>query len=356
MKRMKNIVIIACLCLMISCAALGETLSLNGTVGTSRTSECYAPVGGLVESVLAAPGQKVTAGEALLTLRTTKVYASQSGTVTGIFAQPGDDAETAAARYGAVLYMESESKYTLSASVDNAYDTTAAQYVRVGEKVYLRCYSDGQHKGEGTITAASGTDYTVEITQGDFLLGESVTVYRQSTYKAADRIGRGSVSRTDPIAVTGAGGIVSIAVENGQTVQRGELLFETLDGAFDGLVMTGNQILAGTDGTVAQLSAAQGDTLTKGALVAVIYPADAMRVEAVVGEYDLGLLQTGDQVNVELLWNQDAEVVYPGTVDMISAVAEESEEEGEAQYKVYVGFTPDESTRYGMRALVSTLE
>ena len=45
---------------------------------------------------------------------------------------------------------------------------------------------------------------------------------------------------------------------------------------------------------------------------------------------------------------------------MISAVADEAQVsadgETETTYTVYVDFTPDENTRYGMSAVVSTLE
>jgi len=62
-------------------------------------------------------------------------------------------------------------------------------------------------------------------------------------------------------------------------------------------------------------------------------------------------------VNVELIWNQDAEVNYEGTVSMISAVAAEGNAESEeVSYTVYVDFTPDANTRYGMSAVVSTMD
>ena len=85
-----------------------------------------------------------------------------------------------------------------------------------------------------------------------------------------------------------------------------------------------------------------------------------MRVESQVAETDLGEIHVGDAVNVELLWNEDSEAVYSGTVTMISAIAEETQQQedgdGAVYYTVYIDFTPDENTRYGMIAVVTTLD
>lgn len=69
----------------------------------------------------------------------------------------------------------------------------------------------------------------------------------------------------------------------------------------------------------------------------------------------------GDPVEIELIWNQDEEVTYAGTISGISAIATaasggEAMEDGEVTYTVYVAFTPDANTRYGMSAIVSTLD
>ena len=176
---------------------------------------------------------------------------------------------------------------------------------------------------------------------------------------STQRIGRGTLNRTSPTAVTGSGSIVSIAVAPGDAVKRGDLLFETLDGSFDGLYMSGSAIAAGTPGILSQLNATQGSSVQKDDVVAVIYPEGAMRIEASVEEANLSSIHVGDPVSVELIWNQDEEVAYPGTISGISAIADASEaQNGETEsavtYTVYVGFTPDENTRYGMSAVVTT--
>ena len=360
-RQLKTILTGATLCALLSPAALADAISFTGTVAAGKTLEIYAPIGGTVDSVAVEPGQAVRVGDVVATLATEKVYATESGVVTGLFGQIGDSAETVAQRYGAVLYIEGESVYTISASTDNAYNKTENKFVHVGEEVYLSCYSDGTHTGTGVITAIEGTDYTVEVRSGDFLVGETVSVFRGESTASANRIGRGPLNRKNPTAVTAEGSIASFAVKDGDAVQRGDLLFETLSGSFDGLYMSGSDILAGADGVVAQVNLEQGAKLEKGSVAAVLYPEGAMRVEAQLEEANLSAVSVGDPVSVELIWNQDEEVSYPGKIAMISAVATEAEgasagENSAVTYTVYVDFTPDKNTRYGMSAVVSTLD
>ena len=361
----KRILTGALACALLTPGALAETISFTGTVAAKSTSEVYAPIGGTVESVSAVAGQQVRAGDVLATLATTKVYAPEDGVITGLFAQAGDNAETVAQRYGAVLYIEGASVYTISASTDNAYNTTANKFVHVGENVYLSCYSDGSHSGTGVITAIEGTSYTVEVTSGEFLIGETVNVYRGESATTAARIGRGTLGRRNPTAVSASGSIVSIAVQDGDSVQKGDLLFETLEGSFDGYYMSGSEILATSDGVVAQIGLSQGGRLEKGSVAAVLYPEGAMQIQAQIAEANLGLIHVGDPVEIELNWNSDAEVRYTGVVSMISAIADSSasggsgesmSSSGDVTYTVYIDFTPDADTRYGMTAVVSTLD
>ena len=358
-KRILAALIIAAL--MLSSAALADTITFTGTVAASQTHEVYAPIGGTVDAVEVEAGQKVAADGVLVRLSTTKVYAEEAGTVTGVFGQPGDSAETVAQKYGAVMVLEGESVYSIAASTENAYNSTATKFVHAGEEVYLECYSDGKHTGTGVVTSIQGTDYTVRVTSGEFLIGETVNVYRGGSAVSTKRIGRGTLNRVSPTAVTGSGSIVSFAVSAGDEVERGDLLFETLDGSFDGLYMSGSEICAGVDGTVSRIDAQQGGMVQKNGVVAVIYPEGAMRVEAQVEEANLGAIHVGDPVSIELVWNQDEEVTYSGTISMISAIADEGATGGmdgdsAVTYTVYVDFTPDENTRYGMSAVVTTLD
>ena len=347
--------------LLLSACAMADTITFTGIVTASETYEVYAPIGGTVEKVEGEVGQRVKPDDVIVRLSTTKVYAEESGTVTGVFGQPGDNAETVAEKYGAVMVIEGESVYSIAASTDNAYNSTATKFVHVGENVYLSCYSDGKHTGTGVITAIEGTDYTVRVTSGEFLIGETVNIYRGDSAVSTQRIGRGTLNRLSPTAVTGTGSIVSFAVSAGDTVGRGDLLFETLDGSFDGLYMSGSDIAAGIEGTISQVSAQQGGKIEKDSVVAVLYPESAMRVEAQIEEANLASVAVGDPVSIELVWNQDEEVTYNGTIAMISAIADSgatdaADGDSAVTYTVYIDFTPDENTRYGMSAVVTTLD
>ena len=324
----KHLALFAALALLLSPAALADSITFTGTVAASETHEVYAPIGGKVLTVSGDVGDRVSADTVLVALSTTKVYAEEDGIVTGVFGQPGDSAETISNLYGSVISIEGESVYSIAASTTNAYNTTATKFVHVGENVYLSCYSDGSHTGTGVITAIEGTSYTVRVTSGEFLVGETVNVYRGDSATSTKRVGRGTLSRTSPTAVTGSGSIVSIAVSAGDTVHRGDLLFETLDGSFDGLYMSGSTITAGIAGTISQLNAQQGGAIQKDEVVAVLYPEGAMRIEASVEEANLASIHVGDPVSIELIWNQDEEVTYPGTVAGISAIADSSEAQG----------------------------
>ena len=149
---MKKTVITAlsllCCIALLSPVALADTLTLNGTISAGKTVEVYAPIGGTVASVAVEVGQEVTEDDVLYTLKTTKVYAEEDGTVTGVFGELGDSATTVGSRYGAVMYLEGESVYSVSASTDNAYNSTATKFVHVGEKVYLQCRTNADRSGE----------------------------------------------------------------------------------------------------------------------------------------------------------------------------------------------------------------
>ena len=351
MKKFLILSLAALCCLALTAAAV-DTLTLDGTVTAAQTVTVYAPIGGTVDAVAAEAGQSVSADDVLFTFRTDKVYAAADGTVTGVFGEPGDSAQAVADRYGAVLWIEEGSVYSVSASTDNAYNATATKFVHVGETVYLQCRSNTARTGVGTITAINGTAYTVKVTEGSFIPGDTVYLYRDAAYTNSLKVGQGTVSRISPTAVTASGAIVRVAVKDGDTVRKGDLLIETLDGDFDAYYMTGTEVKAGTDGVLGSISASRGGSVQGGAPVAVIWTTGTMRVETAVPEDSRGGIRAGDKVTIELETDENA--TYEGTVVLVSALAEDNG--GEASYRVLVDFTPDERVAFGMSVLVTTLE
>ena len=349
MKRFASLLLVV---LLLCGVASAETLSLSGTVEAGVTLPVIAPIGGTVESLNMEAGMRVNAGDVLLTFATEKIYASEDGTVTGVFAEPGDNAETVAGRYGAVLYIEGTTLYSVSASVNNAYSAAENTFVHVGETVYLQCRSNNNRQGVGLITAVEGSSYTVTVTEGSFITGDSVSIFRDAAFTDKLRIGRGSVSRISPTAVTGSGAVVRIAVKDGDTVHRGDLLMETLSGTFAAYQMTGTEITASEAGVITSISATLGSSVGQGETVAQIAPLSGMRIEAAVSADDRKELQVGEKVMIELV--TDESKTYEGVVRAISEIPEEGAEE--TTYKAIIDFTPDEHVVFGMAVVITTEE
>ena len=354
-KNISRILAILAGLTLLCTAASAETLTLTGTVTAGETVQVYAPIGGTVGEVFAEEGQQVSADDILYAMKTNKVYAEEDGTVTGIFGQPGDSASTVSSRYGAVMYLEGNSVFSVSASTDNAYNSTETKFVHVGENVYLQCRTNSQRTGTGVITSISGTSYTVQVNSGVFIAGDSVEIYRDSSFTNTKKIGRGTVSRTNPTGISASGAIVNIPVEDGAQVNRGDLLLEALDGDFDGYYMSGTQVNAGTAGVVGSLAVKRGSSVQKDSVAAEIYTLNGMRIEASVPEDSRSLVKEGNKVIIEL--EADESRTYEGVVTMVSALAQESKEgSGEVTYRVLIDFTPDDEVKFGMSVVVTILD
>ena len=350
MNKLWKSLLLAVLALALACpAALADSISFDGTVTAAFTYEIYAENTAQVESVPVIVGQAVKAGDTIATLRTTKVYAEEDGTVAAVFGAVGDLTDTLVAYYGAAIDMQRPVVYTIAASTQYAYDSVDTKTVRVGETVALRSRNAVSRTGEGLIVAVEGTGYTVHVTSGEFLIGESVSIYRGEDYQDAQRIGRGAVARNSDALVAGSGRIVELAVEVGDQVKRGDLLMETLNG-------TGSdpRIITDMNGVVAQLGVTQGATVEENAVVAVIWPTDAMQIEIEINENDLTFIREGDTVNLLFDWEVERNAVTTGTVTSISSIPSEGRDE--VVYMATIDFEPDEAIRYGMSVTVTTVD
>lgn len=353
MKKLIRIAVLSLILCMLTGMACAENISFTGTVVPAETLRITAPVSGTLGDIGVQQGEMVTAGTVIASVETGKVYAAMDGTVTAVYGQPGDDAESIGTQYGACIYMEGDLLYTVSGNTNNAYNAAANKIIHSGETVFLRGKNDTSHTGIGTVTTVSGTSYTVNVMEGNdaFSVGESLEIFRDPAYASTSRIGRGSTSRVDPTAVTTTGTIISYAVQAGDRVRRGDLLMETAEGTYDQLQVAGTDVIADRDLIIAEVTGTAGTAVSKGETVATAYPCDRMLAEVVVNECDLMYIQPGDQVTVSLVWNQDDEVKYEGTVVSISYIGEIGEEN--TTYKAQVEFIPDEGTRLNMTAEVT---
>lgn len=339
---------------MLPAFALAET-TFDGKVVASEAVSVTAPFGGTVSSFSLRAGSKIALGDRLATISTGKVYASADGTVTGLFAQEGDNVENVIARYGAVMYVVPQNKYTITADIEKAYNSSDTKYVNIGETLYISCTSDGDHTAVGTVVSASGTTYTVETETGELLMEETVNLYRDAARTSKTRVGRGTVGRTGEIAVTGSGSILRLHVKDGDAVSRGDLLFETVTGEFDGLYATSEDILSDVTGVVASVNTSAGANINKGDTLITVHTMDALQIEISVGEYDLVSIKEGDTVTISFNYDESKEQQTTGTVDMISHLST-STDDSEASYLAYIDFIPNENVRIGMTAVVSTID
>ena len=356
--------LLACV-LMLTGFALAD-YEFDASVVCVQPDYVTATIGGTVGEVPALAGQLISAGDVLARLNTTKVYASVDGDVTGIFCEPGDSTSAVAERYNALLVIEPDSKYSLTASTDYAYNASANKYIHVGEQVYLLS-SDGSSSGAGFVTAVNGTDFTVEATSGSFTIGNTVYVYREAAHTAKSRIGRGEIERAGNVSVTAqgdGGSVAALHVAEGDHVQAGDLLLETLSGEYDASFCTGSDLVSDTDGILAALNVSVGANVNKGDVIATLYARDKLQLKVEVNEADLSALTEGTPVEIRFNWNEDAEdaASLPGTVRQVlytaveaasgDGMSESGSASDSASYIAYIDFDADEDTRIGMTAVV----
>ena len=214
------------------------------------------------------------------------------------------------------------------ASTSGAYNDEENRLIHVGETVYFYQTSDKDNEGEGRVTAVNGSDYTVELTAGDFENGDSIKIYRDEKMGTKSCIGSGTIERAADVAVSGTGRVLSCAVQPGQTVRKGQLLFE----------------LSGQDAE----GAASGQQVYKGQLLASIHDLSAMNVVAEVDEIDLERVHVGDTLTVVFDCYPQEEV--SGTVQSISLIG--NAKQNATYYDVTLSISASWQVLPGMNATV----
>ena len=338
-------------CFSVTALAAGE--SFLGTVEVKAETGVFAPIGGTVKTVNVVSGQRVSAGDILYTLETVKVYAEEAGAIHHVFGTEGDSIASLDKLHGGVLAMEPEADYTIAATTARAFDDDANRIIRVGETVYLESYGNGDNEGEGIVTEVKGAAFNVKVTSGTFELKETVTIYRDKAYTNESRLGRGAIEKTESYTVTGSGSIVKMHAKAGDQVKKGDLLFETLPGEFDGMVSTGSEVTAATGGIITKVNAAVGSKIQKGDAVIVLCEDANLWLAVSVPEADLAAIKPGDAVSIEFSWNEAQKA--EGTVNWISAVSTVDAATAVTQYTAYVDFEKNADTRIGLNATVETV-
>ena len=339
MKKLLGILLGLSLAAGSACAA-----EFDGVVIAGETVSEYAPYGGIISHTALKQGAFLQVGDEIARMNTTRVLATEDGTIRGVFAAEGDSAA------GTVLYLAPVSKFTIACSIDHAYDSAEAKYVTIGETVYIKCAPDSSHKAVGIITAVNGSDYTVQTTAGELYMEEAVYIYRSPAFKTEQRIGRGTVSRTESIPISGTGSLLKLHVEDGEEVERGQLLFETVEGDIDALVSTDHIIRSTLSGVVAEVKVQAGQKVNKNDVLLTAYQSGDYQISFTIPEEELYAVETGDQALLYFSWNEDKSRPFEGTVTEVSYMSEETE--NGVVYSSYISFTPDETVRLGMNVSV----
>lgn len=331
--------------MMLFAAACAEE-RFDGQVIGGDTVSVTAPFGGTVKSSGLRVGTLVKVNDVIATLSTTRVLATEDGTIRGVFATPGDNAENT------VMYLAPVSKFTVSASIGKAYESAETTYVTIGEKVYLRCSKDGSHRAEGVVTAVKGSSYTVHTTAGELYMEETVNIYRTANYAAKQCIGSGTVSRTEALPVSGTGSILKLHVQDGDEVERGQILFETVEGDLSGLVYTDGNVHATAAGVIAEVKVSAGQQVKQGDVLITVYEPTDYQISMNIPEDMLSTVRVGDACSIYFNWNEEQSKPFSGTVTEISYMSNEAGDGEETTYSAYVSFEADESVRLGMNVTV----
>ncbi len=344
------------LVIMISACATAETVTVYGTVVSVESKTIVCNVKGIVGKVNVRIGDRIEKGTVLAEIETTKIYAPVSGQIQ-VWAYPSNSIADLTEKYGAIAYIIPTESYSLKATPEDANGKRIK--VHSGQKVYLRCTKDGRHTGEGIITKVEEKEYTVQVDQGKFISKELVSIYTEPDYSIVSRIGQAKITTASDLAITGIGYIVRCHVASGDIVQKGELLFETIEGNVSSGTIDADRILCPDNGVLADLSIISGENMESGKAVAEIYPDNMLRVKALVPEGALSEIHLQDTVYISGQYHESSGEAISGIVEKISSIPEKADSTDssyESYYAVYIVIQDASMLRYGMNVTVTNQE
>ena len=261
-------------------AAAGASV-WKGSTEAADTVDIRAAAEGILERVSLRVGERIEAGKTVAVTRETRAFAPIDGRVNGIKVLEGEKCgET-------VLTIEPLSPYTVYCTVESAWRTHENTLLHPGQRVWVRCDTDGSHRAVGRVTMVAGGEYALEILGGDLFVGEAVIVFREGSFDEKDRMGKGTVVSSEAVNCTGEGYLTRLAVSEGEEVERGELLFTTASA-----VQTATVCPAG--GWVISVAVSEGSSVKETSTVATVATRVQLRVEADMA--DAAALRTGTRL------------------------------------------------------------
>lgn len=315
---------------MLTSAALAETY--EGTTVAASSIQVEAAAGGILRELTVFHGSTVSEGDALGVVSTTKVFATQDGTVAKIHAAEGESSEEG------VLEIYPAEQYQIYCTAEKAYESPETMLVHSGESVYIKCTTDGTHRGTGVITEIDGNEYRVLATGGEFYVGETVYLYRDEEFSTKQRVGIGTVITSETQVYEADGKIVRMHVEEGEYVERGELLYEYADSKE-------TVIYAEADGIITEISVQQGEQISTDDVLLTIVSQDQICVEIRVDEAAAGKINEGDAAEIVFAMDR-TETPVKGAVISVSRVAEDG------MYEVRIAPERNSDLRLGLSATV----
>lgn len=346
----KNIVLILIVAvLMPFYTAAAETLPLEGKVVSTQSCPIISQAKGTVEQINYTVGDRISAMSCIASLTTVKVYAPVAGTVC-MWGKAGDSIIALTEQYGAVACIEPTNPYTIRTKPQDANGKSVP--VHPGQKVYLICMNDGKKTGEGVITSIGNDEYTVQVENSNFDANDTISIYTTPDHRTSNRIGRGSLTKAGITACTGTGYIVKTYVTSGVEVQKGQILYETIEGDFAPGSEHLNQLTVPENGVVATISIEKGKMINVNDVAAVIYPDSNMRVRALAPESVLCDYKAGDTVYIVNQFHDGNQPPLTGIIEKISQIPEQTESAYDMYYAVYIKIQDNSTLFYGMNVLV----
>ena len=336
--------------LLSTVAAYGETMPIEGKVVSTQSYPIISQAKGTVENISFSIGDRVAANDCVVTISTTKVYAPVSGTVF-LWGAAGDSINDLKDQFGAVAYIEPSSPYTITT---NPVDPSGRPVtVHPGQKVYLICVTDGKKTGEGVITSASASEYTVRVEKSNFEASDKISVYTTADHKTSNRIGRGFLKRIDNVSCLGDGYVVKTHVKTGAIVKKGDLLYETIEGSFQPGMNMLDQVLIPENGVIESICVNRGQEINQKTEVAVLYPDSNLRVQAMVPEYALRDYRVGDTVYIISQNGEGGQQPIVGKIEKVSQIPEKTDLPYDVFYSAYIAVSDHNSLYYGMNVTIS---
>ena len=302
---MKKKLTILLLALMLAASALAE--AYEGTTASLSTAVVTAGASGIVQALDAEVGSHVNAGDVMASMKPERAFAARDGSVSLVNAGEGDKID------GTLLELMPLERYMIHCTVDKAYQSAESMLVHSGETVYVRCTTDGSHRAVGVLTQIEGAEYRVVTLGGELYLGETVYLYRSDAFTASQRIGIGTVVSNDTQGYEASGTVSRLLVDEGDTVERGQLLYEVNGGTVD----------APVSGIVTSVSVKAGEAVEEGQAVAEIVPDGQVCVEIQVGEGEASKFSKEQRVTLTQTYDAE-EKAFGGTVVGSAWLAEDA--------------------------------